>query len=325
MNPCPAHDEFHPRFAKSRNLKEERLIGLQYRRLATSGFNAAETSQVSRWRHVYVAAKAGRTRLCPAISSAGVADSPWLRYRHGVTAGVASHHSCSTPCGSPKLMIDTVVAARCGPDTVPAVASGRGGTGYCSWGGSMERASTAIEALFGDLCSNRINEKLIAHAATLDLRHFEDPAFYDRLERAQRQTTGRIGLLTQVLSVGQDSVTLVSLASAVLFYSPWLVVLLVLAILPSFLGEAHFQFTGVLAALPLDAGTSATGLPALLKCGGRDCERSTDLRIVPMAARNRYRTLARTLHEANRSLALRKGVVATALAWLASPAIMPVT
>jgi ATP-binding cassette subfamily B protein len=52
------------------------------------------------------------------------------------------------------------------------------------------------------------------HAATLDLTHFEDPAFYDHLERARRQTTGRIGLLAQLLAIAQDGLTLISLGAA---------------------------------------------------------------------------------------------------------------
>ena len=182
-------------------------------------------------------------------------------------------------------------------------------------GEALERASTAIEALFGDLCSNEINEKLIAHAATLDLRHFEDPTFYDRLERAQRQTTGRIGLLTQVLSVGQDSVILVSLASAVLFYSPWLVVLLVFAILPSFLGEAHFSALEYSLLYRLTPERRQLDYLRFLSAGDKTAK---EVQIFGLSQwlLNRYRTLAGRLHEANRSLALRKGVVATALAWL---------
>jgi len=60
-------------------------------------------------------------------------------------------------------------------------------------GEALSKASMVVESLFSDLCSNHLNEKLIGHAAKLDLFHFEDPAFYDKLERAQRQTTGASG------------------------------------------------------------------------------------------------------------------------------------
>ena len=82
--------------------------------------------------------------------------------------------------------------------------------------------------------------RLMAHAATLDLYHFEDPTFYDRLERARRQTTNRIGLLPQLLTMGQDVLTLTSLSVALFVYSPWLLLVLAIAVLPSFLGELHF-------------------------------------------------------------------------------------
>jgi ATP-binding cassette, subfamily B, bacterial len=104
----------------------------------------------------------------------------------------------------------------------------------------LARASSLVESLLGDLFSNHTSVRLMAHAATLDLSHFEDPAFYDHLERARRQTTSRIGLLAQLLAIGQDGLTLISLGAALVVYSPWLLLLLAVAVLPSFFGETHF-------------------------------------------------------------------------------------
>ncbi len=104
----------------------------------------------------------------------------------------------------------------------------------------LARASSLVESLLGDLFSNHTSVRLMEHAATLDLSHFEDPAFYDQLERARRQTTSRIGLLAQLLSIGQDGLTLLSLGAALVVYSPWLLLLLAVAVLPSFFGETHF-------------------------------------------------------------------------------------
>ena len=98
---------------------------------------------------------------------------------------------------------------------------GRTGGGWrCWWGsssgswwwGRWRRArARSLESLLGDLFSNRMSVRLMEHAATLDLQHFEDPAFYDRLERARRQTVGRIALLSQLFGLAQDSITLVTL------------------------------------------------------------------------------------------------------------------
>jgi ATP-binding cassette subfamily B protein len=104
----------------------------------------------------------------------------------------------------------------------------------------LSRASSLIESLMGDLFSNRLSIRLMRHAAKLDLYQFENPEFYDRLERARRQTTGRIGLLTQIFQIAQDAFTIASLAAALLVFNPWLLLLLVLAVIPSFLGATHY-------------------------------------------------------------------------------------
>ena len=104
----------------------------------------------------------------------------------------------------------------------------------------LARASSLVESLLGDLFSNYVSVRLMEHAATLDLAQFENPAFYDHLERARQQTTGRIALIAQLLGLGQDALTLVTLAGALVAYDAWLLLLLAVAILPSFLGETHF-------------------------------------------------------------------------------------
>jgi ATP-binding cassette, subfamily B, bacterial len=78
------------------------------------------------------------------------------------------------------------------------------------------------------------------HATSLDLVSFEDPVFYDKMERARRQTTARLGMLASLAGMAQQLLTLVSLLSAVIFFYPWLLALLVAATIPVFLGETRF-------------------------------------------------------------------------------------
>src|SRR4029453_10411011 len=99
----------------------------------------------------------------------------------------------------------------------------------------LARASALIESLLGDLFANYASMRLMTHAPTLDLCHFEDPTFYDRLERARRQTTNRIGPLPQLLTMGQDVLTLTSLSVALFVFSPWFLLVLAVVVLPSFL------------------------------------------------------------------------------------------
>jgi ATP-binding cassette, subfamily B, bacterial len=104
----------------------------------------------------------------------------------------------------------------------------------------LGRASSVVESLLGDLFGNRMSVRLMEHAATLDLAQFEDPTFYDHLERARRQTTGNIGLFVRVLGTAQSMLTLASLVVAMGAFDMRLLGLLVLSILPAFLGETYF-------------------------------------------------------------------------------------
>jgi ATP-binding cassette subfamily B protein len=140
-----------------------------------------------------------------------------------------------------KLIIDTVVASReSAPDFPRLWKLVALEIAIVITSDVLARTSSLVESLLGDLFSNHTSVRLMEHAATLDLAYFEDPAFYDHLERARRQTTSRIGLLAQLLAIGQDGLTLISLGAALVVFSPWLLLLLVVAVLPSFFGETHF-------------------------------------------------------------------------------------
>ena len=105
----------------------------------------------------------------------------------------------------------------------------------------LNRSITLMDSLLGDLFSNHTSVKIIEHAATLDLDQFENSAFYDKMERARQQTVGRTVLLSQVLSQLQDLITMGFLAAGLLVFNPWLIIILLVAIIPAFLGEAYFN------------------------------------------------------------------------------------
>ena len=105
----------------------------------------------------------------------------------------------------------------------------------------LGRAVTLLDALLGDKFTNDLSVKLIQHAATLDLIHFEDAEFYDKLERARQQTYSRHALMSMVFKQLQDVVTITFLAAGLIVMAPWLILLLAIALIPAFLGEAHFN------------------------------------------------------------------------------------
>ena len=105
----------------------------------------------------------------------------------------------------------------------------------------LSRAINLIDSLLGDLFSNHTSVKIMEHAAILDLDQFEDAVFYDKLERARQQTVGRTLLLSQVISQIQDLITMGFLAAGMMTFNPWLIILLLIAIIPAFLGESYFN------------------------------------------------------------------------------------
>jgi ATP-binding cassette subfamily B protein len=106
---------------------------------------------------------------------------------------------------------------------------------------ALSRAITLIESLLGDRFGNYTSVRIMNHAATLDLDQFEDSVFYDKLERARQQTTGRSILLGQIMSQLQDVITMAFLATGLMAFNPWLIVLLLFATIPAFLGESYFN------------------------------------------------------------------------------------
>jgi ATP-binding cassette, subfamily B, bacterial len=103
------------------------------------------------------------------------------------------------------------------------------------------RGITLTDSLLGDLVNNDSSVRIIRHAATLDLYQFEDATFYDKLERARTQTAGRTALMSMVLSQAQDFITIIFLMGGLVAFNPWLLLILVLAVIPSFVGETRFN------------------------------------------------------------------------------------
>jgi len=105
----------------------------------------------------------------------------------------------------------------------------------------LSRVIGLLDGLLGDLFANHTSVKIMRHAATLDLDQFEDSVFYDKLERARQQTVGRTMLLSQVLAQVQDIITMVFLAAGLMAFNPWLILLLIVAVVPAFFGESYFN------------------------------------------------------------------------------------
>jgi ATP-binding cassette subfamily B protein len=176
----------------------------------------------------------------------------------------------------------------------------------------LARLSGLIEGLLGDLFTNRVSIRIMEHAATLDLHQFEDPKFYDHLERARQGTTGRMALLAQILGMGQSALTLISLSAALAAQVPWLLVLLAVAVLPSFIGETRFA---ALSYSLMFRRTPARRQLDYVRYVGASDETAKEVQLFGLAPWliERYRTLADRFYDENRDLAVKKAVVSSGL------------
>lgn len=143
-----------------------------------------------------------------------------------------------------KLIIDLVVLASRHPGSVPQekiwiLVAAEFGLAIASDG--LGRLTNLLDSLLGDLFANHTTVLIMEHAAKLDLDQFEDSEFYDKLERARQQTTGRTILLSQVMMQLQDFITMGFLAVGLMAFNVWLILLLLLAVIPAFLGESYFN------------------------------------------------------------------------------------
>ena len=172
----------------------------------------------------------------------------------------------------------------------------------------LARANSLADSLLGDRFTNRISVRLIEHATQLDLASFEDPVFYDKLERARRQTTGRIGLLAAVLNVAQDTLSLISLSAGLIVFSPWLMVLLVAAVIPAFLGETHFT---TLAYSVLYRWTPQRRLLDYLRMLGASSQSAKEVKIFGLGDHlaQRYSEVSDRIYEDNKKVAVKRASV----------------
>jgi ATP-binding cassette subfamily B protein len=111
-------------------------------------------------------------------------------------------------------------------------------------GGVLGRTVGYFDSLLADRFTRHVSVRVMEHASKLDLSSYEDPVFYDRLERARVQATDRIAMVHAMGSMLQQIVIATSLSLSIFWFSPWLLVLLIIAVVPAFIGESHFAFLG---------------------------------------------------------------------------------
>jgi ATP-binding cassette subfamily B protein len=179
----------------------------------------------------------------------------------------------------------------------------------------LGRTVSLLDSLLSDRFSTATSLRLMEHAAELDLEDFEDSELQDSLERARRQAAGRMSLLGQLFGQAQDIVTIVSFAAGLFIYAPWLIVLMAIALVPAFIGEAHFNAQSY--SLNYARTPERRELDYVRRTGA-SVETAKEVKIFGLNAFliDRYRMLATSFYEANSALATRRATYGSALAAL---------
>jgi len=110
--------------------------------------------------------------------------------------------------------------------------------------GVLSRVIDYLDALLAGKYMHHVSVRVMQHAASLDLMAYEDPVFYDRLERARVQATDRLYMIQAIGRLIQQVITTITLSISIMVFSPWLLLLLVVGVIPAFVGETHFAFLG---------------------------------------------------------------------------------
>ena len=171
----------------------------------------------------------------------------------------------------------------------------------------LGRVVGLVDSLLSDRLTMRSSLRLMDHAATLDLETFEDAGFQDRLERARRQTSGRMTLMGQVFGQAQDLVTVATLGAGLVIFNPWLILLVILTLVPAFAGEAHFNARSY----ALDfARTPERRELDYLRQTAASVETAKEVKIFGLNRflADRYRVLSESFYAANRKIARDRAI-----------------
>jgi ATP-binding cassette subfamily B protein len=169
----------------------------------------------------------------------------------------------------------------------------------------LVRLINFCDIVLADKYSRHISTKIMEHASRLDLTSFEDPLFYDKMERARVQGTDRIVMIQSTGLLIQQIVTTVSLAAGIVFFSPWILLALAVCVVPAFLGETHFAFMGY--SLNFRQTPAKREMDYLRILGGSK-ETAKELKLFGLSSFlvGRYTKLSNEIHAQNVGLARRR-------------------
>lgn len=105
----------------------------------------------------------------------------------------------------------------------------------------LSRAIALTDGILGDQYNIKTSVRIIEKTKEVDISLLENAEFYDKLDRARTQTMGRVDLMSNVLGQAQTTISILTLVTGLIYFEPYLIILLVLSIIPSFINEVRFS------------------------------------------------------------------------------------
>jgi ATP-binding cassette, subfamily B, bacterial len=171
--------------------------------------------------------------------------------------------------------------------------------------GILSRCIDYTDQLLADRYTYHVSVRVMQQAAQLDLTTYEDPVYYDRLERARVQATDRLAMIQQMGRLFQQTVLTVIWSAVLIYRSPAMILLLIAGVLPAFFGETHFAFLGY--AKNFRQTPAKRQMDYLRQVGGSK-EAAKELKLFNLSdyLTNRFRSLSRKIYEEDVALSRRK-------------------
>ncbi len=106
---------------------------------------------------------------------------------------------------------------------------------------AVRRGLSISQSLLRALLGQKVNVMILEKSLTLDLSHFENSEFYDKMTKARREASSRpLSLVNRTFSIVQSIISLSAYGALLLNFSPMAVLILVIASIPSFVAETKF-------------------------------------------------------------------------------------
>lgn len=183
---------------------------------------------------------------------------------------------------------------------------------------SVNRAGALVRSVLGSRLGNDINVAILERAQRLELRHFEDPEFYDRLTRARREASSRpLSLVSETFSLVQSALTLAGYAALLVRFNAWVVLVLMAATVPATLAEMKYSKQGFRMRNWRSPDARRLTYLEYILANDKHAKEMKLFGLGPLFL-GRYKELAERFHREDSRLMVRRTIVTYALSLLAT-------